>query len=120
MTQDQQGENERQFRSISDMKRMGKQEGNEQNAASENVPVKSDAPIARVLRITGILSIAFGVIAGIVLLILFSQPVELPFMTSQAELTLIEVATALGTTLFYCAYGVLSLGIAKVIELLNK
>ena len=46
MTQDQHGENERQFRSISDMKRMRKQEGNEQNATSENVPVKSDAPIA--------------------------------------------------------------------------
>ena len=87
---------------------------------NENVFVKSDAPIAKVLHILGIISIAFGVIVGIALLILFNQPVELLFMTSQAELTFIEVAIALGTTLFYCAYGVLCLGIAKVLELLTQ
>ena len=82
-------------------------------------PVQS-VPMAKALHIIGIISIGFGVIVGIVLLILFNQPVELPFMISQAELTLIEVAVALGTTFFYCAYGVLCLGIAKILELLSK
>jgi hypothetical protein len=118
MTQDQHGENERQFRSISDMKRMGKQGGNEQNATSENVPVKSDAPIAKVLRITGTLSIAFGVIAGIVLLILLGDPSG--SFDPQGGWSLGGIVIALGVAFFYCTLGVLSLGIAKVIELLTK
>ena len=98
----------------------GWQSENEQNATSENVPVTSDASIDKVLRIIGIVAIGFGVIVGIALLISFNQSVSFLFVQSEAELTFSEVAIVLGITLIYCTLGMLCLGIAKVIELLEK
>lgn len=82
---------------------------------SQGVPT-----IAKALRIVGTLSIGFGVIAGIAMLILFSQSVSSSSSTSTAELSLGGVVTALGMTFYFCTLGVLCLGIAKVIELLSK
>ena len=48
------------------------------------------------------------------------QPVSFLFLTSEAELTFSEVVIAFGITLFYWILGVFCLGIAKIIELLNK
>ncbi len=77
-------------------------------------------PIAKALRIIGTLSIGFGVIAGISMLILFSQSVSSSASTPTAGLSLGGVVTALGMTFYFCTLGVICLGIAKVIELLNK
>ena len=84
-----------------------------------NEPTKS-LPITKALRIIGTISIGFGVIAGISMLILFSQAVSASSSTPTAGLSLGGVVTALGMTFFFCTLGVICLGIAKVIELLNK
>lgn len=83
---------------------------------AENVP----NGIAKALHIIGIITIGFGVVVGIALLISFNEPVSLLFAQSKAGLTFTEVAIAFGTTLFYCVPGVFCLGIAKIIELLEK
>ena len=80
-------------------------------------PVKS-VPIAKVLRIIGIISIGFGVIVGIVMLILFAGASG--SSTPPGELALGGIVTALGMSFFYCTLGALCLGLAKVIELLSK
>ena len=80
----------------------------------------TNEPIAKALRIIGTLSIGFGVIAGISMLILFSQSVSSSSSTPTAGLSLGGVVTALGMTFYFCTLGVICLGIAKVIELLNK
>lgn len=79
-----------------------------------------DAPLILPLRIIGIVSIIFGTIAGVALLIIFMQPTSFLFVQSKAELTFGEFVIAVGITLFYCALGVSCLGIAKVVELLHK
>ena len=76
--------------------------------------------ITKALRIIGTLSIGFGVIAGITMLILLSQSVSSSSSSPTAELSLGGVVTALGMTFYFCTLGVLCLGIAKVIELLTK
>jgi hypothetical protein len=67
-------------------------------------PTKS-LPIAKALRIIGILSIIFGVIAGIAMLILFSQSVSSSSSAPTAELSLGGVVTALGMTFYFCTLG---------------
>ena len=76
--------------------------------------------ITKALRIIGTLSIGFGVIAGITMLILLSQSVSSSSSSPTAELSLGGVVTALGMTFYFCTLGALCLGIAKVIELLSK
>ncbi len=93
---------------------------NQQRIGGENVPGKPDVPLVLPLRIIGIVSIIFGAIAGIALLIIFMQPTSFSFFQSKAEITFGEFAISLGITLFYCALGVSCLGIAKVVELLHK
>ena len=77
-------------------------------------------PIAKALRIIGTLSIGFGVIAGIAMLILFGQSVASSSSSPTAKLSLGGVVTALGMMFYFCTLGVLCLGIAKVLELLSK
>ena len=93
---------------------------NQQRTGGENVSDKRDVPVVLPLRIIGIVSIIFGAIAGIALLIIFRQPTSFLFVQSKAEITFGEFAIAVGITLFYCALGVSCLGIAKVVELLHK
>ncbi len=83
-----------------------------------DTPAKSP-PIVKALRIIGILSIGFGVIAGIAMLILLSQSVSSSSSSPTAELSLGGVVAALGMTFYFCTLGALCLGIAKVIELLS-
>jgi len=90
-----------------------------ESAKRINEPTKS-LPITKALRIIGTISIGFGVIAGISMLILFSQAVSASSSTPTAGLSLGGVVTALGMTFYFCTLGVICLGIAKVIELLNK
>ena len=82
-------------------------------------PAKS-VPIAKVLRIIGIVSIAFGVIVGIAMLILFGQPIGSSDAPGGLALGGMLTALGIGMSVFYCTLGVLCLGIAKVIELLSK
>ena len=65
-----------------------------------NEPTKS-LPITKALRIIGTLSIGFGVVAGISMLILFSQAVSASSSTPTAGLSLGGVVTALGMTFFF-------------------
>lgn len=83
-------------------------------------PMK-DLPIIKVLRIIGIVSIGFGVIAGVAIFIaIISQPGSPDLSVSKASQTISGILSALGITLFFGALGTFSLGIAKVLELLNK
>ena len=100
--------------------RIHEEGGDQQRTAGENVSGKPDVPLVLPLRIIGIVSIIFGAIAGIALLIIFMQPTSFLFVQSKAELTFGEFVIAVGITLFYCALGVSCLGIAKVVELLHK
>jgi hypothetical protein len=80
-------------------------------------PTKS-LPIARALRIIGILSIIFGVIAGIFGAV---QVINQHPAPDQAMSLAVSVGvTVLGLTFYFCSLGVICLGIAKVIELLTK
>ena len=76
--------------------------------------------ITKALRIIGTLSIGFGVIAGIAMLSLVSSSPSYGLDAPSGELSLGGVLFALGITLFFGALGTFSLGIAKVLELLNK
>ena len=82
-------------------------------------PAKS-VPIAKVLRIIGIISIGFGVIVGIAMLILFGQPIGSSDAPGGLVLGGMLTALGIGMSVFYCTLGVLCLGIAKVIGLLSK
>ena len=77
-------------------------------------------PIVKVLRIIGILSIGFGLIAGIAMLSLVTNYPSYTFDPPSGELSLGGVLFALGITLFFGTLGTFSLGIAKVLELLSK
>ena len=83
-----------------------------------DAPAKSP-PIVKALRIIGTISIGFGVVAGIAMLNLFSNYSN-GFDVPSGGLSLGGAAIALGITLFYCVLGVICLGVAKVLELLNK
>ena len=89
-----------------------------ESAESISGEAAENEPIAKALRIIGIISIGFGVIVGITMLILFT--VSSGSSTPPGELALGGIVTALGMTFFYCTLGVLCLGIAKVLELLSK
>ncbi len=82
-----------------------------------NEPTKS-LPIAKALRIIGIVSIAFGVIAGIAVAVQVINQHPAPDQT--ISLAVSVGVTGLGLMFYFCTLGVLSLGIAKVIELLDK
>ena len=87
---------------------------------TRNTGGTSGASIAQALRIIGKIAIGFGGIAGIALLISFSQPTSFLFVQSKAELNFEEIAVIFGITLFYCVLGVICLGFAKLIELSDK
>ena len=76
--------------------------------------------IGSIIKISGIISIIFGAIAGIALLNIFSKPV-VSFLSVEkgGGLTFSEFAIALGVALFYCVLGVLCLGLSKVLERQN-
>ena len=77
--------------------------------------------IVKMLRIIGIVSIGFGVIAGTAIFIAIISPPESPELgVSKASQTISGILSALGMILFFGALGTFSLGIAKVLELLNK
>ena len=85
-----------------------------------NEPTKS-LSIAKALRIIGIVSIAFGVIVGIAAAVAAVQVInQHPAPDQTISLTVSVGVTGLGLMFYFCTLGVLSLGIAKVIELLNK
>lgn len=85
-----------------------------------NRPTKT-LPIVKVLRIIGILSIGFGVIAGIAIFIaMISQPESPDLGVSKASQTISGILTALGLMLFFGGFGTFGLGIAKILELLSK
>ena len=85
------------------------------------VPCMKDLPIIKALRIIGIVSIGFGVIAGVAIFIaIISQPGSPDLGVSKASQTISGILSALGMTLFFCALGTFSLGIAKILELLSR
>ena len=85
-----------------------------------NRPTKN-LPLVKVLRIIGIISIGFGVIAGVAIFVsIASQPPHSDLGVSEASLTLSGILSALGLMLFFGALGTFSLGIAKILELLSK
>ena len=75
-------------------------------------------PIAKALRIIGTLSIGFGVIAGIAGVV--GVITQHPAPDQTIPLAVSVSVTGLGITFYFCTLGVLCLGIAKVIELLDK
>ncbi len=87
--------------------------------STSNGPAKS-LLIVKMLRIIGIVSIGFGVIVGIIMLILYGNPSSSASFDPQAEWALSGIILALGLAFFYCTPGVLCLGLAKVLELLSK
>ena len=87
---------------------------------TSNGPTKS-LPIVKVLRIIGIISIGFGVIAGVAIFIsIVSQSPHPDLGVSESSLTISGILSALGLMLFFGALGTFSLGIAKILELLSK
>ena len=80
-------------------------------------PTKS-LPIAKALRIIGILSIAFGVIAGIAAAT--QVMIQHPAPEQIVSLTISLGITGFGLMFYFSSLGVICLGIAKVIELLSK
>ena len=79
-------------------------------------PVKS-LLIVKMLRIIGIVSIGFGVIAGVAMFISIASH---PESADVGVSTISGILSALGIMLFFGALGAFSLGIAKVLELLSK
>ena len=73
-----------------------------------------------IYNIIGKITIIFGIIVGIYLIVKFSQPVQILFSESVAELTLGEIAIALGVSILFIVPGTICIGVAKIIELLDK
>ena len=72
--------------------------------------------MVKALRISGVILIGYGVIAGIFLLTVLSYDV----FDADREFSLGVILPALGITFCFCSLGVICFGIAKVIELLRK
>ena len=76
----------------------------------------------RVLRTIGIISILYGVVAGLVVFLgypAFVSDMSLGLAGRSAQLYLATFAVGCGITLFYCAIGVACMGVAEVIKLLR-
>jgi hypothetical protein len=84
--------------------------------STSNGPAES-LLIVKMLRIIGIASIGFGVIAGVAMLISIASH---PESTDVGVSIISGILSALGMMLFFGALGTFSLGIAKVLELLSK
>ena len=82
-----------------------------------NEPTKS-LPIAKALRIIGIVSIAFGVIAGIAGAV--RVMIRHPAPDQTVALAVSVGITGLGIMFFFCILSVICLGTAKILELLSK
>lgn len=82
-----------------------------------NEPAKS-LFITKALRIIGTLSIGFGVIAGIAAAVQVLNQHPVPDQTVSLVISL--GLTGFGLAFYFCSLGVICLGIAKVIELLDK
>lgn len=74
----------------------------------------------RVYSAIGVITIIFGIIVGIYLIVKSSQGVTIFGFESNGELTLVEVATALGVSMLFIVPGTICVGVAKIIELLDK
>ena len=73
--------------------------------------------LTSIIKTIGIISIIFGAFAGIGLLVIFSRPV-VSFLSFEkgGGLTFGEFAIAFGAMLFFCAHGVLCLGVSKLLD----